>query len=136
VERPGPGRGQGRAPVQAGWVTLEGEVEYDYQGREVGKAVRHVRGVTGIINNTVVRAPAASPDPVEAIIEQALESARPRRPPATSGSAILTAGAQLSLVGRRLPLAPSMIELGVNAGVVALSVALVLVLRFARLDRA
>lgn len=37
------------------------------------KAVRHVRGVTGIINNTVVRAPAASPDPVEAIIEQAFE---------------------------------------------------------------
>ena len=50
---------------------------------------------------------------------------------------ILTVGAELSLVGRRLPLAPAMIELGVNAGVVvALSVALVLVRRFARLDRA
>ena len=62
-----------RATVQAGWVTLEGEVEYDYQRREVEKAVRHVRGVTGIINNIVVRAPAASPDRVEAIIEQAFE---------------------------------------------------------------
>jgi uncharacterized membrane protein (DUF373 family) len=50
---------------------------------------------------------------------------------------ILTVGAELSLVGRRLPLAPTMIELGVNAGVVvALSVALVLVRRYARLDRA
>jgi uncharacterized membrane protein (DUF373 family) len=50
---------------------------------------------------------------------------------------ILTVGAELSLVGRRLPLAPAMVELGVNAGVVvALSVALVLVRRFARLDRA
>jgi uncharacterized membrane protein (DUF373 family) len=50
---------------------------------------------------------------------------------------ILTVGAELSLVGRRLPLAPTMIELGVNSGVVvALSVALVLVRRFARLDRA
>jgi len=40
-------------------------------------------------------------------------------------------------VGQRLPLAATMIELGVNAGVVvALSVALVLVRRFARLDRA
>jgi osmotically-inducible protein OsmY len=27
------GGGQVRAAVQAGWVTLEGEVEYDYQGR-------------------------------------------------------------------------------------------------------
>jgi uncharacterized membrane protein (DUF373 family) len=50
---------------------------------------------------------------------------------------ILTVGAELSLVGHRLPLAGTMIELGVNAGVVvALSVALVLVRRFARLDRA
>jgi uncharacterized membrane protein (DUF373 family) len=50
---------------------------------------------------------------------------------------ILTVGAELSLTGQQLPLARSMIELGVNSGVVvALSVALVLVRRFARLDRA
>jgi uncharacterized membrane protein (DUF373 family) len=50
---------------------------------------------------------------------------------------ILTVGAELSLAGHRLPLAATMIELGVNAGVVvALSVALVLVRRFARLDGA
>jgi hypothetical protein len=46
---------------------------------------------------------------------------------------ILTVGAELSLAGQRLPLAATMIELGVNAGVVvALSLALVLVRRFAR----
>jgi uncharacterized membrane protein (DUF373 family) len=50
---------------------------------------------------------------------------------------ILTIGAELSLVGGQVPLARTMIELGVNAGVVvALSVALVLVRRFARLERA
>jgi uncharacterized membrane protein (DUF373 family) len=50
---------------------------------------------------------------------------------------ILTVGAELSLVGGRLPLARTMTELAVNAGVVlALAVALVLVRRFARLDRA
>lgn len=65
--------GQARATVQAGWVTLEGEVDFDYQRREAEKAVRHIRGVTGITNNIVVRAPAASPDRVEAIIEQAFE---------------------------------------------------------------
>jgi osmotically-inducible protein OsmY len=66
-------QGQVRATVQAGWVTLEGEVDFDYQRREAAKAVHHVRGVTGITNNIVVRAPAASPDRVEAIIEQAFE---------------------------------------------------------------
>jgi uncharacterized membrane protein (DUF373 family) len=47
---------------------------------------------------------------------------------------ILTVGAQLSLTGAQLPLDRTMIELSVNAGVVlALSVALVLVRRFAGL---
>lgn len=51
---------------------------------------------------------------------------------------ILTVGAELSLAGRGgVPLGRSMTELAVNASVVlALSVALVLVRRFARLDRA
>jgi len=48
---------------------------------------------------------------------------------------ILTLGAELSLVGEQAPLVRTMTELGVNAGVViALSIALVLVRRFARLD--
>ena len=48
---------------------------------------------------------------------------------------ILTVGAELSLVGEQTPLMRTMTELGVNAGVVpALSVALVLVRRLARLD--
>ena len=50
---------------------------------------------------------------------------------------ILTVGAELSLVGGQAPTARTMTELGVNAAVVvALSVALVLIRRFARLDRA
>lgn len=65
--------GQVRATVQAGRVTLEGEVGFDYQRREAEKAVRHVRGVTGVINNVAVRSRAASPDRVETIIEQAFE---------------------------------------------------------------
>ena len=50
---------------------------------------------------------------------------------------ILTVGAELSLAGGQGQLSRIMIELAVNAAVVlALSVALVLVRRFARLDRA
>jgi uncharacterized membrane protein (DUF373 family) len=49
---------------------------------------------------------------------------------------ILTVGAELSLTGEQTPLIRTMTELGVNAGVVlALSIALVLVRRLARLDR-
>jgi hypothetical protein len=44
-------------------------------------------------------------------------------------------GAQLSLVGETSPVGRTMTELGVNAGVVlVLSVALVLVRRYARMD--
>ena len=50
---------------------------------------------------------------------------------------IRTVGAELSLVGEQTPLVRTMTEPGVNAGVVvALSVALVPVRRFAGLDRA
>jgi uncharacterized membrane protein (DUF373 family) len=50
---------------------------------------------------------------------------------------ILSVGAELSLAGERTPLVRTMTELGVNAAVVlVLSIALVLVRRFARLDRA
>ena len=48
---------------------------------------------------------------------------------------ILTVGAQLSISGEELPLRRTMIELSVNAGVVlVLSLALVLVRRFARIE--
>ena len=49
---------------------------------------------------------------------------------------ILTVGAELSLNGEQAPLARTMTELGVNVGVVlALSLALVMVRRLAKLDR-
>jgi osmotically-inducible protein OsmY len=62
--------GKVHARVQAGWVTLEGQVGYDYQRREVERMVRHVRGVVGITNNIAVTPP-ASPDTVQAEIEDA-----------------------------------------------------------------
>ena len=49
---------------------------------------------------------------------------------------ILTVGAELSLTGEQTPLGRTMTELGVNVGVVlALSLALVMVRRLAKLDR-
>jgi len=42
------------AAVRAGWVTLNGEVEWQYQRLEVERMVQHVRGVVGISNNIIV----------------------------------------------------------------------------------
>lgn len=61
--------GKVHAQVRAGWVTLNGEVEWQHQRLEVERMVRHVRGVVGISNNIVV-APKASADQVQAKIEE------------------------------------------------------------------
>jgi osmotically-inducible protein OsmY len=64
--------GKVHARVQDGWVTLEGEVEYDYQRHEVERMVRNVRGVTGVTDLIAVKPP-VSPDKVQAVIEDAFK---------------------------------------------------------------
>ena len=53
-------------------MTLEGHVDHDFQRREVGRMVRNVRGVNGVINDVTVTPPVA-PDRVAAQIEEAFE---------------------------------------------------------------
>jgi osmotically-inducible protein OsmY len=65
-------QGRVRARVQDGWVTLDGEVDYDYQRRETERMVRQVRGVTGVSDLITVRPP-VSPEAVEAKIEDAFK---------------------------------------------------------------
>jgi osmotically-inducible protein OsmY len=60
--------GRVHARVQAGWVTLEGQVEHAFQRREIERMVRHVRGVAGV-TNTITITPPASPERVEEAIE-------------------------------------------------------------------
>jgi osmotically-inducible protein OsmY len=50
--------------VQQGWVTLEGEVDWQYQKEAAQSAVRKLAGVAGINNMLVVR-PKADPDDVK-----------------------------------------------------------------------
>jgi len=64
--------GKVHARVQHGWVTLEGEVEYDFQRREVERMVRQVRGVTGVTDAITVKPP-ASTEKVQALIEDAFK---------------------------------------------------------------
>ncbi|MCF4998411.1 BON domain-containing protein [Pseudomonas syringae] len=57
--------------VQQGWVTLEGEVEWQFQKEAAQGAVRHLAGVTGI-NNMLQVKPKDSPDDIQRQIETAL----------------------------------------------------------------
>src|SRR6202012_5883171 len=61
--------GKVQARVQEGWVTLDGEVEHDYQRREVERMVRNVRGVGGGTDNVTVKPP-PEPEAVKEEIEE------------------------------------------------------------------
>ena len=59
-----------RVVVDKGWVTLEGEVEWNYQREEAERAVRRVKGVRGVIN-TIQLKPGVEPTEIKRKIEEA-----------------------------------------------------------------
>ena len=61
-----------KAIVKNGWVTLEGEVEWNYQRDYAERAIRWVKGVKGVSNLIRLR-PQATPSPVE--IKRKIEEA-------------------------------------------------------------
>ena len=58
--------------IKNGWLTLEGDVEWNYQRDRAKKAVRAVRGVTGVSDNLRCQPPVAASD-VKRHIEDALK---------------------------------------------------------------
>lgn len=58
--------------VEGGWVTLKGSVDWQYQKMDAEKAVRHLQGVKGILNDIVVT-PRVTPSEVKRKIAAALE---------------------------------------------------------------
>jgi osmotically-inducible protein OsmY len=58
--------------VNKGWVTLEGEVEWQYQKEAAESAVRYLTGVIGVSNSITVK-PRVSPTDVKNKIEDALK---------------------------------------------------------------
>jgi osmotically-inducible protein OsmY len=56
--------------VKNGWITLEGEVEWNYQREAAEKAVRRLRGVRGISNFIQVK-PRVAPTDIKRKIEEA-----------------------------------------------------------------
>jgi len=56
--------------VDSGWITLEGEVEWQYQKEAALNSVRHLSGVTGVSDKITVKA-CASPKDVKSKIRAA-----------------------------------------------------------------
>ncbi len=63
-------RDQIKVIVNKGWVTLEGEVEWQYQKDEAERTVRYLSGVLGVSNLIAVK-PRVSPTDLKAKIENA-----------------------------------------------------------------
>lgn len=57
--------------VADGWITLSGEVEWDYQRKAVESAVRYLSGVKGVINNITLK-PAINTKDIKDKIEKAI----------------------------------------------------------------
>jgi len=55
-----------------GWLTLEGQVEWNYQKERAEEAVRRVRGIKGVMNLVTVK-PRATPSEVKQRIEDAFK---------------------------------------------------------------
>jgi osmotically-inducible protein OsmY len=61
-----------KVAVEGGWVTLKGDIHWQYQKTAAEDAVRHLLGVKGISNEVVVK-PRVSPSDVKGKIRAALE---------------------------------------------------------------
>ena len=61
-----------RAIVRSGWLTLEGEVIWNFQRERAENAVRRIRGVKGVSNLILVK-PAVAPSDIKRKIEDAFK---------------------------------------------------------------
>jgi osmotically-inducible protein OsmY len=81
--------------VSRGWVTLQGEVEWQYQKQDAERVVRRLSGVKGVINLINVR-PRVTSSEIKQKIEQALlrsvETDAKRITVETQGSKVILTG--------------------------------------------
>jgi osmotically-inducible protein OsmY len=61
-----------RVVVKAGWITLEGDVEWNYERERAERAVRPIKGVKGVSNLIRIR-PRLEPTEIKKRIEEALK---------------------------------------------------------------
>ena len=93
-----------RVIVKSGWLTLEGEVEWNYQRSRAEQAVLRVRGVKGV-SNTIEVKPRVAPMEIKRKIEDALrrsaEIDASRITVETNGSEIILRGTVRSWAERQ-----------------------------------
>jgi len=61
-----------KVTVRDGWITLEGDAEWDYQRQRAETAVRRLRGVRGT-SNLIVMKPSVTPSDIKSKIEEAFK---------------------------------------------------------------
>lgn len=64
---------QVKVMVEGGWVTLTGEVDWEYQRQSATAAVRYLLGVTGVSDQILIKKPKVSSSAVKSDIEAALK---------------------------------------------------------------
>jgi len=84
-----------RPMIEKGWLTLNGEVEWEYQRSAAENAVRDLMGVAGVSNLVKVK-PKVSPADVEKKIHEALSRQAERE---ANRLAITVNGSQVTLRG-------------------------------------
>jgi osmotically-inducible protein OsmY len=83
--------------VREGWITLEGEVDWQYQKESAESAVRYLSGVKGVTNLVIVK-PRVSPSPaevrtqIEAALRRTAELDAERITVETQGSKVILRG--------------------------------------------
>ncbi|MEU7905724.1 BON domain-containing protein [Actinoplanes sp. NPDC049118] len=95
-----------KVSVSGGWVTLRGEVAWDYERQEAQRVVRNLTGVKGVSNLITVRPRTGlSPDELKKKIEDALvrtaETDAERIQVTTEGSTVILTGTVRSWAERR-----------------------------------
>ena len=85
-----------RLKVDGGWITLEGEVEWQFQKTSAYSAVSNLIGVHGVINRIIVR-PKITPVIVKDVIKKALERSADIEADSIN---ILTDGGRIVLKGK------------------------------------
>ena len=81
--------------VKDGWVTLEGDVEWNYQRDRAERAVRGIRGVSGVTDQIRLK-PRVAPTEIKSKIEEALKR---RAMLDASNITVETSGSEVTLRG-------------------------------------
>jgi len=85
-----------KVKVEKGWVTLEGELNWNFQRDAARNAVRYLLGVSGVTNDITLK-----PDPEDKIVQKDIESALERNWSLSDREiTVKVSGTKVTLTGR------------------------------------